>query len=130
MRRSVHPRSCQKAGLCLLQDDEAELLAELDRIKKERAEEAAKRRKEEDAEKETQLREEVARGNPLLNQAASFQVQYHHCGFSYLLGRRGVQRKCEKASTVKPGSVEHGSEGLCSQAGRFATLAPHTNLHG
>lgn len=57
------------------EDDEAELLAELDRIKKERAEEAAKRRKEEDAEKETQLREEVARGNPLLNQAASFQVK-------------------------------------------------------
>ena len=34
----------------------------------------ARKRKEEDAEKETQLREEVAHGNPLLNQAPSFQI--------------------------------------------------------
>ena len=56
------------------QDDEADLLAELERIRKERAEEASQRKREEDVEKETQLREEVARGNPLLNQAASFQI--------------------------------------------------------
>lgn len=60
---------------CLLeQDDEAELLAELERIKKERAEEAVRKRREDEAEKESQLREEVARGNPLLNQAPSFQI--------------------------------------------------------
>lgn len=58
-----------------LQDEEAELLAELERIKKERAEDAARKQKEEDAEKESQLREEVARGNPLLNnQDPAFQV--------------------------------------------------------
>ena len=50
-------------------------MAELERIKKERAEEAAKKRKEEQAEKEAQMREEVSRGNPLLNQPASFQVR-------------------------------------------------------
>lgn len=60
--------------LACCQDDEAELLAELDRIKRERAEEAAKKQKVEDAERETQLREEVARGNPLLNQTPSFQI--------------------------------------------------------
>ena len=58
-----------------MQDDEAELLAELERIKKERAEEQARKQKEETAEKEAQVREEVAMGNPLLNQDASFQVK-------------------------------------------------------
>ena len=61
--------------MSFLQDDEAELLAELERIKKERAEEAAKKQKEEQAEKEVQLQEEVARGNPLLNQGPAFQVK-------------------------------------------------------
>lgn len=60
---------------CCLQDEEAELLAELERIKKERAEEAARKQKTVDAEKESQLREEVARGNPLLNQNLAFQVK-------------------------------------------------------
>lgn len=49
-----------------LQDDEAELLAELERIKRERAEEAAKKAA---AEAEAAEREEAARlatGNPLL----------------------------------------------------------------
>jgi protein CWC15 len=49
------------------QDDEAELLAELERIKKERAEEAAKKAKAEEEAKQIEMRNEVARGNPLLN---------------------------------------------------------------
>ena len=70
-----------------MQDDEAELLAELERIKKERAEEAAKKRKEEQAEKEAQLREEVSRGNPLLNQPASFQVRSFSLGSAFCIHR-------------------------------------------
>ncbi len=58
------------------QDEEAELLAELDRIKKERAEEAARKQLEEAATKDKEVREELLRGNPLVNsaQAPAFQV--------------------------------------------------------
>eukprot|EP00298_Acanthocystis_sp_HF-20_P021517 c27925_g1_i1.p1 GENE.c27925_g1_i1~~c27925_g1_i1.p1 ORF type:complete len:229 (+),score=112.69 c27925_g1_i1:46-732(+) len=56
------------------EDDEyEELMAELARIKKERAEEAAKRAAEEAAELEKQRQEEVLRGNPLLNLAVEEQ---------------------------------------------------------
>ena len=56
------------------QDEEAELLAELERIKKERAEEAAKKQLEEAATKEKEVREELLRGNPLVNNQPAFQV--------------------------------------------------------
>ncbi|KAK9853930.1 hypothetical protein WJX84_008316 [Apatococcus fuscideae] len=59
------------------EDEEAELLAELERIKKERAEEAAKKQLEEAATKEKEVREELLRGNPLVNnvQMPAFQVK-------------------------------------------------------
>lgn len=47
-------------------DDEAELLAELARIKKEREEEAARKAAEEAAIAEKEERQEMMRGNPLL----------------------------------------------------------------
>jgi len=49
-----------------LQDEEAELLAELERIRQERAEEAAVLKATNAREEEEQLRAEVAAGNPLL----------------------------------------------------------------
>ncbi|KAI8104392.1 hypothetical protein M9434_002950 [Picochlorum sp. BPE23] len=49
-------------------DEEAELLAELERIKQERAEEAAKAAAAEAAAEEKRLREEVSTGNPLLEE--------------------------------------------------------------
>lgn len=49
-----------------LQDEEAELLAELERIRQERAEEAAVLKATKAREEEEQLRAEVAAGNPLL----------------------------------------------------------------
>lgn len=52
-------------------DEEAELLAELERIKQERAEEAAKAAAAEAAAEEKRLREEVSTGNPLLEKLAS-----------------------------------------------------------
>lgn len=62
------------------EDDEAELLAELERIKRERADEAARKAAEEAAEVEAQKREELVRGNPLLElggdgAGGSFQVK-------------------------------------------------------
>mmetsp|Transcript_35357 Transcript_35357/g.100095 ORF Transcript_35357/g.100095 Transcript_35357/m.100095 type:complete len:226 (-) Transcript_35357:66-743(-) len=47
-------------------DDEAELLAELERIKKERAEEAARKEAEETEKEQQDKEEELRRGNPLL----------------------------------------------------------------
>lgn len=56
-------------------DDEAELLRELDRIKKEREFEEAKRR-DEDERKQAQIRrEEVMRGNPLLDTAPGYSLR-------------------------------------------------------
>ena len=58
-----------------VQDEEAELLAELERIKKERAAEAARKAAEEAASEEASAKDELIRGNPLiLGGAASFQV--------------------------------------------------------
>jgi hypothetical protein len=57
-----------------VQDEEAELLAELERIKKERAEEAARKAKEEAEIAQREMHQEVARGNPLLN-PGGFQVK-------------------------------------------------------
>eukprot|EP00884_Botryococcus_braunii_P006143 jgi/Botrbrau1/1552/Bobra.0107s0040.1 len=56
------------------EDDEAELLAELERIKRERAEEAEKKAKAEEEAAKIEMRNEVARGNPLLN-PSSFTVK-------------------------------------------------------
>lgn len=50
-------------------------MAELARIKKERAEEAARKAAEEAAERQKELQQEVATGNPLLNQPMDFQVR-------------------------------------------------------
>lgn len=58
------------------QDEEAELLAELERIKKERAAEAARKATEEAASAEASAKDELIRGNPLiLGGAASFQAR-------------------------------------------------------
>eukprot|EP00850_Spirogloea_muscicola_P010751 SM000064S19773 [mRNA] locus=s64:409862:411306:- [translate_table: standard] len=57
------------------EDDTAELLAELERIKKERAEEKLRKERQQ---QEVDLRakeSELVRGNPLLNQPASFTVK-------------------------------------------------------
>lgn len=56
------------------QDDEAALMAELARIRKERAEEAQKQAAQEAAQRQEALQQEVATGNPLLNQPVDFQV--------------------------------------------------------
>ncbi|KAK9803433.1 hypothetical protein WJX73_000094 [Symbiochloris irregularis] len=57
------------------EDDEAALMAELARIRKERAEEAQRKAAQEAAEKQEALQQEVAAGNPLLNQPVDFQVK-------------------------------------------------------
>ncbi|EOR01439.1 hypothetical protein E3P92_00438 [Wallemia ichthyophaga] len=49
------------------EDDEAELLRELDKIKRERAEEKARKDEEQNSAKAASREEEVASGNPLLN---------------------------------------------------------------
>ncbi len=49
-----------------MQDEEAELLAELARIKKEREQEAAKKAAEEAAVAQSSLQQELVRGNPLI----------------------------------------------------------------
>jgi protein CWC15 len=56
-------------------DDEAELLAELARIKKEREEEAARKAAEEAAAAEVADRQEVAAGNPLLQDKLAGAVE-------------------------------------------------------
>lgn len=58
------------------EDDTAELLKELQKIKRERAEEAARREKEKQEEEERIRTENLMRGNPLLNQErGSFKVK-------------------------------------------------------
>ncbi|KAG0594370.1 hypothetical protein M758_UG071300 [Ceratodon purpureus] len=57
------------------EDDTAELLAELERIKKERAEEKA-RKEQQQQEEDLKVKEsELIRGNPLLNTTGSFAVK-------------------------------------------------------
>ena len=59
----------------LVQDDEAELLAELARIRKEREQEAAKKAADEALQKQAALQEEVIHGNPLFPRGQpDFQV--------------------------------------------------------
>lgn len=59
----------------VVQDDEAELLAELARIRKEREQEAAKKASEEATQKQAALQEEVIHGNPLFPRGQpDFQV--------------------------------------------------------
>ena len=72
------------ATLKALQDEEAELLAELARIRKEREQEAAKKAAEAEKSRQQALQEEVIHGNPLYRQAqADFQVCYSYsCGFA------------------------------------------------
>jgi protein CWC15 len=57
------------------EDDTAELLRELQRIKKERAEEQAKREEEKKVEAERIRTENLLKGNPLLNQKSTFKVK-------------------------------------------------------
>ncbi len=57
--------SCPEFTVCM-QDEEAELLAELARIKKEREQEAAKKAAEEAAAAQSSLQQELVRGNPLI----------------------------------------------------------------
>lgn len=57
------------------EDDTAELLAELQRIKKERAQEEAKKEQEKKVEEERIRTENILQGNPLLQQSSNFQVK-------------------------------------------------------
>ena len=62
--------------LCSDEDDTAELLKELQKIKRERAEEAARRERERKEEEERIRSENLMRGNPLLNQErGTFKVK-------------------------------------------------------
>ena len=62
--------------LCSDEDDTAELLKELQKIKRERAEEAARRERERKEEEERIRTENLMRGNPLLNQErGTFKVK-------------------------------------------------------
>lgn len=63
-----------------IQDEEAELLAELARIKKEREEEAAKRAAEEAAAAASNLQEELIRGNPLIIGKFDKTSDFQACG--------------------------------------------------
>ena len=69
--------SC-KNGFLVGQDEEAELLAELERIKKEREAAAAKRAAEEASAEASRMQTEFIRGNPLIvgkfDKSADFQV--------------------------------------------------------
>lgn len=67
-------------------------MAELARIRKERAEEAARKAAEEAATAQAQAQAEVATGNPLLNQAVDFQVHLALC--SRLATLRGGMLQC------------------------------------
>lgn len=53
------------------EDDTAELLRELDKIKRERAEEKARQEVEQNAQQAADREEEIATANPLLNLAAA-----------------------------------------------------------
>ena len=53
------------------EDDTAELLRELERIKRERAEEKERQEREQSASKEAEREAEIATANPLLNLAAA-----------------------------------------------------------
>ncbi|RMX42064.1 hypothetical protein pdam_00001253 [Pocillopora damicornis] len=57
------------------EDDTAELLAELQRIKKERAQEEAKKEREKKEEEEKIRMENIMTGNPLLNTQNNFKVK-------------------------------------------------------
>lgn len=62
--------------MSVVQDDEAELLAELARIRKEREQEAAKKAADEAMQKQATLQEEVIHGNPLFPRGQpDFQVR-------------------------------------------------------
>lgn len=57
------------------EDDTAELLAELQRIKKERAQEEARKEQEKKIEEERIRTENILQGNPLLQPSSNFQVK-------------------------------------------------------
>jgi hypothetical protein len=71
-------------------DDEAELKAELERIRAERAAEAEKRAAEEEAKRQEAIRAEVLGGNPLM---AGAEVDF---GMKrrWVAGKRGVRSVC------------------------------------
>ncbi|XP_076338942.1 spliceosome-associated protein CWC15 [Tachypleus tridentatus] len=58
------------------EDDTAELMAELNRIKKERAQEEAKKEAERKIQEEKIRMENILSGNPLLNSKADFKVKH------------------------------------------------------
>lgn len=68
----------------VVQDDEAELLAELARIRKEREQEAAKKAADEALQKQAALQEEVIHGNPLFPRG---QPDFQVCNQSITLPR-------------------------------------------
>ena len=74
-------KKCTLSEMLLLyvssdEDDTAELLKELQKIKRERAEEAAQREREKKEEEERIRTENLMRGNPLLNQEkGTFKVK-------------------------------------------------------
>ena len=57
------------------EDDTAELLKELQRIKRERAEEQAQKEEEKKVEEERIRTENLLKGNPLLNAKTSFKIK-------------------------------------------------------
>jgi protein CWC15 len=63
-------------GSVAIQDDEAELLAELERIKKERAEENARKEEERLALEQAEKTQEALRGNPILQQKLGLQPSF------------------------------------------------------
>jgi protein CWC15 len=77
-RGAIAKKGKQRSWQQCWQDDEAELLAELARIKKEREEEARKRAAEEAAAAASNRQAELTRGNPLIaskfDKSADFQV--------------------------------------------------------
>ena len=68
--------------MCAQEAEEAELLAELARIKREREQEAARAAAEEAAAAQSSLQQELVKGNPLiagkLGGGADFQVSSSH----------------------------------------------------
>ena len=77
-----HRLICALCGAAV-QDDEEELMRELDRIKKERAEDAAKKAAEEAAKSYKEKEKELMTGNPLLaiGQEANFAIK-RRCGMT------------------------------------------------
>lgn len=103
------PHACWSASRCAThryaQDEEAELLAELARIKKEREEEAAKRAAEEAAAAASNLQEELIRGNPLIIGKFDKSTDFQVCSCSY--------RHQQRIAVLRPRPVHAMAPLLC-----------------